>query len=109
MPVIGVAVAIPEPWATEFVDYRLRIGDPTAEGVPSHITLIPPTEVDGDLAAIEAHLAVAATEVAPFRVHLRDPSFHQLQALPALCEGGMIADVVVNIATIDPVLGGVDR
>jgi NADH-quinone oxidoreductase subunit D len=45
----------------------------------------------------------------PFRVHLRDPSFHQLQALPALCEGGMIADVVVNIATIDPVLGGVDR
>ncbi|MBM0124672.1 2'-5' RNA ligase family protein [Pimelobacter simplex] len=71
MPVIGVAVAIPEPWATELVDYRLRIGDPTAEGVPSHITLIPPTEVDGDLAAIEAHLAVAATEVAPFRVHLR--------------------------------------
>ncbi|WGY03221.1 2'-5' RNA ligase family protein [Nocardioides sp. QY071] len=71
MPVIGVAVAIPEPWATELVDYRLRIGDPTAEGVPSHITLIPPTELPGGLDEIEAHLATAATEVAPFRVHLR--------------------------------------
>ena len=71
MPVIGVAVAIPEPWATELVDYRLRIGDPTAEGVPSHITLIPPTELPDGLDEIEAHLAAAATEVAPFRVHLR--------------------------------------
>lgn len=71
MPVIGVAVAIPEPWASELVDYRLRIGDPTAEGVPSHITLIPPTEVVDGLTEIEAHLAAAATEVAPFRVHLR--------------------------------------
>jgi 2'-5' RNA ligase len=71
MPVIGVAVAIPEPWATELVDYRLRIGDPTAEGVPSHITLIPPTELPDGLDEIEAHLATAASEVAPFRVHLR--------------------------------------
>lgn len=71
MPVIGVAVAIPEPWATELVDYRLGIGDPTAEGVPSHITLIPPTEVADGLAEIETHLAAAASEVAPFRVHLR--------------------------------------
>lgn len=71
MPVIGVAVAVPEPWATELYDYRLAIGDPTAEGVPSHITLIPPTEVDGDLSAIEAHLEEAATAVAPFTVHLR--------------------------------------
>lgn len=71
MPVIGVAVAVPEPWATELYDYRLSIGDPTAEGVPSHITLIPPTEVEGDLSAIEAHLAEAATTVEPFTVHLR--------------------------------------
>ena len=71
MPVIGVAVAVPEPWATELYDYRLRIGDPTAAGVPSHITLIPPTEVADDLSAIEAHLDLAAAEVAPFTVHLR--------------------------------------
>ncbi len=71
MPVIGVAVAIPEPWATELYDYRIAIGDPTAAGVPSHITLIPPTEVHGELGAIEAHLERAAGDVAPFRVHLR--------------------------------------
>ena len=47
VPTIGVAIAIPEPWATELQDYRLRIGDPTASGVPSHITLIPPIDVDG--------------------------------------------------------------
>jgi NADH-quinone oxidoreductase subunit D len=45
----------------------------------------------------------------PFRVHLRDPSFNHLQALPAMAEGGMVADVIPAIASIDPVLGGVDR
>jgi NADH-quinone oxidoreductase subunit D len=45
----------------------------------------------------------------PYRAHFRDPSFNNLQATAMLCEGGQVADVVVNIATIDPVLGGVDR
>jgi NADH-quinone oxidoreductase subunit D len=45
----------------------------------------------------------------PFRVHLRDPSFNHLQALPAMAEGGLVADVIPAIASIDPVLGGVDR
>jgi NADH-quinone oxidoreductase subunit D len=45
----------------------------------------------------------------PFRVHLRDPSFNHLQALPAMAEGGLIADVIPSVASIDPVLGGVDR
>ncbi|MEV5002821.1 2'-5' RNA ligase family protein [Nocardioides sp. LML1-1-1.1] len=71
MPVIGVAIAIPEPWATELYDYRLRIGDPTASGVPSHITLIPPTEVGEDLSAVEEQLERAAAQVSPFEVHLR--------------------------------------
>ena len=56
MPTIGVAIAIPEPWATELQDYRQDIGDPTADGVPSHITLIPPIDVGDDLAEIEGHL-----------------------------------------------------
>lgn len=71
MPVIGVAVAVPEPWASQLYDYRLKIGDPTAEGVPSHITLIPPIEVDGDLAEIEEHLAGAGAGLESFTVHLR--------------------------------------
>nr|WP_227993683.1 MULTISPECIES: NADH-quinone oxidoreductase subunit D [unclassified Pseudactinotalea] len=45
----------------------------------------------------------------PYRVHFRDPSFNNLQALSIMCEGGSIADVVVSVASIDPVLGGVDR
>jgi len=45
----------------------------------------------------------------PYRVHYRDPSFANLQAIPAMCEGGQLADVVVAVASIDPVLGGVDR
>lgn len=71
MPVIGVAVAVPEPWASELTGYRQAIGDPTAEGVPSHITLIPPIEVDDDLTAIEEQLVAAAAAVDPFDVHLR--------------------------------------
>jgi NADH-quinone oxidoreductase subunit D len=45
----------------------------------------------------------------PFRAHFRDPSFNNLQALAAMCEGGQMADVIVAVASIDPVMGGVDR
>ena len=45
----------------------------------------------------------------PYRVHLRDPSFTNLQSLPAMSEGGMIADVISAVASVDPVIGGVDR
>ncbi len=45
----------------------------------------------------------------PYRVHYRDPSFTNLQAVAAMCEGGMVADAVSAVASIDPVMGGVDR
>ncbi len=45
----------------------------------------------------------------PYRVHFRDPGFNNLQAVPAMCEGGMMSDVVAAVASIDPVMGGVDR
>jgi len=45
----------------------------------------------------------------PYRVHFREPSFNNLQSLAAMCEGSMIADVVAAVASIDPVMGGVDR
>jgi NADH-quinone oxidoreductase subunit D len=45
----------------------------------------------------------------PYRAHLRDPSFHHMQAISVLCEGGNLADVIPAIASIDPVIGGVDR
>ncbi len=45
----------------------------------------------------------------PYRVHFRDPSFNNLQAVAAMSEGGAVADVIVAVASIDPVMGGVDR
>jgi len=45
----------------------------------------------------------------PYRAHFRDPSFSNLQALSAMCEGGQLADVVVALGSLDPVMGGVDR
>ncbi len=45
----------------------------------------------------------------PYRAHFRDPSFANLQSLSMMTEGGQLADVVVTLASIDPVLGGVDR
>lgn len=72
MVTIGVAVAIPEPWATQLQDYRTSVGDTTATQIPTHITLIPPVEVaPDDLGDVEAHLEKAAGEVRAFRVHLR--------------------------------------
>ncbi|MQW75944.1 2'-5' RNA ligase family protein [Nocardioides sp. dk4132] len=72
MPTIGVAVAIPEPWATQLQEYRMSVGDTTATMIPTHITLVPPTEVPADgLPAVEDHLARVAAGSAPYRVHLR--------------------------------------
>lgn len=45
----------------------------------------------------------------PYRAHFRDPSFANLQAVAAMSEGGQIADVIVAVASLDPVMGGVDR
>lgn len=45
----------------------------------------------------------------PYRAHFRDPSFANLQALSIMTEGGNLADVVVTLGSLDPVLGGVDR
>jgi NADH-quinone oxidoreductase subunit D len=52
---------------------------------------------------------VSDGENRPYRVKIRDPSFVNLQAVPDLIEGGLIADIIPAIASIDPVMGGVDR
>ena len=45
----------------------------------------------------------------PYRVHFRDPSFTNLQSVAAMSEGSLVADVIAAVASIDPVMGGVDR
>jgi NADH-quinone oxidoreductase subunit D len=45
----------------------------------------------------------------PYRLHVRAPSFVNLQAVPALLRGGLIADAIAILSSVDPVLGEVDR
>jgi len=45
----------------------------------------------------------------PYRLRIRSPSFNNVSTLPVLVEGGLIADVIANIASLDPVMGEVDR
>ncbi len=53
--------------------------------------------------------AVSDGGTRPYRVHFRDPSFTNLQSVSVMCEGGLVADVIAAVASIDPVMGGVDR
>lgn len=71
MQTIGVAIALPEPWATDLQEYRVDLGDETAYSIPTHITLIPPTEVGDDLTEVVEHLEHVAASQEPFRIHLR--------------------------------------
>ncbi|MGI9005363.1 MAG: NADH-quinone oxidoreductase subunit D [Streptosporangiaceae bacterium] len=66
------------------------------------------TAVESPRGELGCH-AVSDGSTRPYRVHLRDPSFTNLQSVAAMCEGGMLADVIAAVASIDPVMGGVDR
>jgi len=52
---------------------------------------------------------VADGSAKPARVHMRDPSFVNLQALREMVVGGYVADLITNLAMLDPILGGIDR
>lgn len=72
MPTIGVAIALPEPWATQLQDYRASLGDETAGLIPTHITLVPPVDLDEhQIVEAEAHLGRAAETTDTFLIHLR--------------------------------------
>ena len=66
------------------------------------------TQVEHPRGVLGVHL-VSDGGTRPYRAHFRDPSFNNLQAVSVMCEGGNLADVVAAVASIDPVLGGVDR
>ncbi|MEU6752421.1 2'-5' RNA ligase family protein [Spirillospora sp. NPDC046719] len=69
---IGVAIPVPDPYGTELQRIRASYGDPLATAIPTHITLMPPTEVAPDeMGAIEAHLLDVAHAERPFRIRLR--------------------------------------
>lgn len=72
MPTIGVSIAVPDPQGTSLQEYRVALGDDTARHIPTHITLVPPTEISEEaLAVVTRHLEQAAARNEPFQVSLR--------------------------------------
>ncbi|MEP6852260.1 MAG: 2'-5' RNA ligase family protein [bacterium] len=68
---IGVVINLPEPHATVLRGWRRRIGDPQADLIAPHLTLLPPVGVDtADLPEICGQLADVAAKQAPFPMHL---------------------------------------
>ncbi|TNC25802.1 NADH-quinone oxidoreductase subunit D [Amycolatopsis alkalitolerans] len=99
-------------------EYVREIMGESMESLIHHFKLVsegfrvPPGQVYSAVESPRGEMGVHAVSdggTRPYRVHMRDPSFVNLQAVPAMCEGGMVADVIASIASIDPVMGGVDR
>ncbi|MDR0483425.1 MAG: 2'-5' RNA ligase family protein [Cellulomonadaceae bacterium] len=68
---IGVSIAVPDPWAGHIQTVRRQVGDPWADEVPPHITVIGPTAVDTtDLPAIYEHLDSVASNFGTFGVEI---------------------------------------
>lgn len=69
---VGVAIPIPQPWGRQLDEARARTGDPQAPHVPSHVTLLGPTEIPShQMPAVEAHLGRCAAGHHNFELHLR--------------------------------------
>lgn len=77
MCTIGVAIAVPEPWATSLQAHRVDFGDRQADCIPAHITLVPPTHVGDDLSVVEQHLAEVAAKCPSFGIRLRGTATFQ--------------------------------
>ena len=95
-----------------------RIMGHSMEGLIHHFKLVtegirvPPGQVYSAIESPRGELGVHMVSdggTRPYRVHYRDPSFNNLQAVAAMSEGGMVADLITAVASIDPVMGGVDR
>jgi len=100
------------------LDHIREIMSESMEALIHHFKLVtegfrvPPGQVyqaiESPRGELGVHL-VSAGGTRPYRVHFRDPSFTNLQSVAAMSEGGMVADVIAAVASIDPVMGGVDR
>jgi NADH-quinone oxidoreductase subunit D len=98
--------------------YVRHIMEESMEALINHFKVVtqgikvPPGEV---YTAVESprgelgYYVISDGGVRPYRVRIRDPSFCNLPALPQMVEGRLIADVVACVASVDPVMGGVDR
>jgi NADH-quinone oxidoreductase subunit D len=99
-------------------EYVRHIMDESMEALINHFKLVtqgirvPPGEVYQAVESPRGELGyyvVSDGSNRPYRVRVRDPSFVNLQSLPHMVTGRLLADVVACIASVDPVMGGVDR
>ena len=100
------------------LDHIREIMGSSMESLIHHFKLVtegfhvPPGQVYVSIESPKGELGVHVVSdggTRPYRAHFRDPSFNNLQAVAAICEGGQLGDVIVAVASIDPVMGGVDR
>jgi len=100
------------------LDHVKKIMGTSMEALIHHFKLVtegfrvPAGQVYTAIEAPRGELGVHAVSdggTRPFRVHVREPSFVNLQSASAMCEGALIADAIAAVASIDPVMGGVDR
>lgn len=111
MQTIGVAVAIPEPYASQLRDLRESFGDRRALTVPTHVTLLPPTPVDEEsLRTVEKHLAAVAELHPAFPMRLRGTGTFRpvspvvfVAVAVGICECELLAqDVRTGLLTAEP-------
>ncbi len=98
--------------------YINKIMNGSMESLIHHFKLVtegfrvPPGQVyvpiEGPRGELGAHV-VSDGGTRPYRIHLREPSFINLQATAAMTIGGQVADVIASVASLDPVMGGCDR
>jgi NADH-quinone oxidoreductase subunit D len=100
------------------LEHVARIMGQSMESLIHHFKLVtegfrvPPGQVYVQIESPRGELGVHAVSdggTRPYRVHYREPSFVNLQAIPAMAEGGLLADVIAGGASLDPVMGGCDR
>ncbi len=99
-------------------EYIRHIMGESMESLINHFKLVtqgftvPAGQVYVPLESPRGELGYAITSTGtnkPYRVHVREPSFVNLQAADVMSRGHMVSDVVVVVASLDPVMGGVDR
>jgi NADH-quinone oxidoreductase subunit D len=99
-------------------EYVRHIMEESMEALINHFKLVtqgikvPPGEVYQPVESPRGELGMYVVSnggVRPYRVHIRAPSFVNLQAVPGMVEGGLVADVIASVASVDPVMGDADR
>lgn len=104
---IGVSIAVPEPYGRLLQDRRAGFGDPAAYAIPTHVTLLPPTDVGvADLPAFRRHLAQVAADSHPFPMRLRGTdTFRPLSPVVyvRLAEGANVCDGLQELVRSGPV------